>query len=231
MKDGYIKLQRKLFESAFWLNEPFTMGQAWVDLIAMANYADNDHFYKGTFQRVKRGQIATSKKMLAERWRWSEGKVRRYLSNLERAQMVHIHSTTNGTLITIEKYAFYQDSRRTNGQTDGEQTASKRRADGEQTATKKEINKNKGNGIYIPTRGEIAAYIADAGLSVDPDAVFDYYESIGWEINGKPIKDWRAVCRRWKNYEKEERNELSLFERIDRAALISEKISEALNDA
>lgn len=221
MKDGYIKLHRKLFESKMWLDEPFTIGQAWVDLIAMANYANKDHFFRGSVQRVLRGQIVTSKAALANRWKWSDGKVRRYLANLERLEMVHTHSSTNGVVITIENYGVYQDVRRTNKRTNDEQTTNERRADDERTTTQEESKESKESKRYIPSRADVSAYVSEEGLRADPDAIFDYYESVGWEINGKPIKDWRAVCRRWKQYEapksaqSQEENDAELHRLLD----------------
>ncbi|KKM27895.1 hypothetical protein LCGC14_1570130 [marine sediment metagenome] len=38
MHRGYIKLWRKLQNSSLWLDEKFTRGQAWVDLICLANH-------------------------------------------------------------------------------------------------------------------------------------------------------------------------------------------------
>jgi hypothetical protein len=36
--NGWIKLHRKIVESPDWLSEPFTRGQAWVDLLLIANH-------------------------------------------------------------------------------------------------------------------------------------------------------------------------------------------------
>lgn len=203
MKDGYIKLHRKLFESKMWLDEPFTIGQAWVDLIAMANYADKDNFYRGAAQHIKRGQIMTSKEYLANRWKWSEGRVRRYLRSLEVLKMVQIDSTRRGTLITIENYGVYQDVRRTGKRTEDEQTADRRRTDGGQTATKeesKERKESKGGTrkrVSTPTVDDVSLFVSEEGLNVDPDRFWNYYEGLGWKINGRPIENWQAVCRRW----------------------------------
>lgn len=203
MKDGYIKLHRKLFESKMWLDEPFTIGQAWVDLIAMANYADKDHFFRGSVQRVLRGQVVTSKAALANRWKWSDGKVRRYLANLERLKMVHTDSSTNGVVITIENYGVYQDARRTNRRTNDEQTTSGRRTDDERTTTQeesKERKERKGGTrkrVTTPTMDDVSLFVSEEGLDVDPDRFWNYYEGLGWKINGRPIENWQAVCRRW----------------------------------
>lgn len=209
MDNSFFKIYRSLLDDPLWLGEPFTYGQAWVDLIGRANFADKDNFYRGRFQRIGRGQIATSQQELADRWKWSRHKVNTFLRNLERAAMVTTKTTTNGTTITIEKYAFYQDTRTAKSTTKGQQKDRARTSEGHQkdisgTQNKKEKKERKKEGIYIPSRADIAAYIAKEGLETDPDEVFDYYQGLGWEINGKAIKDWQAVVRRWKTYDKPE---------------------------
>lgn len=206
---GFIKLNRKLFESSLWTSEPFTRGQAWVDLIAMANFADRDKFYRGSVQRVQRGQIVTSTRALAERWNWSKKRVSGFLRALERAQMVTRDGTTRWTTLTLENYDFYQSE----GTTEEPQKGTRRRRKGATEEPQRVLQEEgkegkKGNGeTKPPTRADVAAYIEEKGLQVDPDRFMDYYEAIGWEINGRPIKDWRAACRRWsgtKDYGKEE---------------------------
>lgn len=205
---AFIKLDRELFDSPLWLSEPFTKAQAWVDLIAMANYADKTKYYKGDFQKIKRGQIVTSQRTLAERWKWSKSKVATYIRALERAEMVSTDNTNRWTVLTIVNYAFYQDSKTTKRpqigpREDHDETTQKPRK-----GLQEEYKERKEGKIYIPSRADITDYVTEEGLRADPDAIFDYYESVGWEINGKPIKDWRAVCRRWKQYE-EPKKEMS----------------------
>lgn len=206
MDNTFFKVYRSLLDDPLWLSEPFTYGQAWVDLIGRANFADKDNFYRGRYQQIKRGQIATSQQELADRWKWSRHKVNTFLRNIECAGMVTTKSTTFGTTITIEKYAVYQDARTTKGTTkeprkDIGGTSEGHREDIGGTQNKKEKKERREEGIYIPSRGDLASFIESEGLNADPDDVFDYYEAVGWEIGGKPIKDWRAVVRRWKQYE------------------------------
>lgn len=205
---GYFKIERDFLESEFWLSEPFTPGQAWVDLIGLANYADKDRYYNGKFQKVKRGQVVTSYRTLSERWKWSRGRVSHFIHALEDAKMVNIDKSTKWTTLTIVNYGLYQDA-------SDNKRASKKTSEGQTKDNKKtneglqeESKEGKKRKIYIPSRADISAYVSEEGLRADPDAMFDYYESVGWEINGKPIKDWRAVCRRWKQYE-EPKAELS----------------------
>lgn len=215
MDNTFFKVYRSLLDDPLWLSEPFTYGQAWVDLIGRANFADKDHFYRGQYQQIKRGQIATSQKELADRWKWSRHKVNTFLRNIERAGMVTTKATTTGTTITIEKYAVYQDTRTSKGTTkeprkDIGGTSEGHRKDIGGTQNKNIKKERREEGIYIPSRGDLASFIESEGLNADPDDVFDYYEAIGWEIGGKPIKDWRAVVRRWKQYEKPEQTKRGL---------------------
>ena len=134
MKDGFFKLQRKLLESDLWLKEPFTRGQAWVDLIGLANFADVEKFDGANIHVYKRGQVVTSYGTLAKRWKWSVNRVRRYIDTLKTADMIKTTSTKNGTVLTITNYKVYQDpktventgrhttrnaNRHTDGTTDG----------------------------------------------------------------------------------------------------------------
>lgn len=148
---GFIKIDRELLQSDFWLREPFTYGQAWVDLIGLANWAEKDKFFRHQHQKVKRGQLVTSQQFLAERWKWSRNRVRTYLRNLERAGMVTTESTTNYTTVTIEKYALYQDKPPTKGQQNHQLTANARPTDGQLTATQEEYKEEKERkNIYTP---------------------------------------------------------------------------------
>lgn len=201
MDNSFFKVYRSLLDDPLWLSEPFTYGQAWVDLIGLANFADKDKFYRGQYQRVKRGQVVTSQQALAERWSWGRRKVSTFLRNLESAKMCTVTVTPYGTTITIEKYAFYQDARTAKSTTDG---TAKSTTDAQRTHNGRTHNKKDKEGkeeIYIPSRADVAAYISEQGLQVDADDICDYYDAVGWEIGGKPIKDWRAVVRRWKQYE------------------------------
>jgi len=98
-----------------WLDEPFTRGQAWVDLLMLANHQDGHVRVRGNRVSVRRGQVAWSVARLAARWQWSRGKVQRYLDELEDYIMIEQQKNNVTTLISITNYSDYQktDSRRT----------------------------------------------------------------------------------------------------------------------
>lgn len=64
MAKPWRKLFRKIVDNPMYFSEPFDKTHAWIDLILMA---EDD------------GVVRTTVPLLAERWKWSEGKVRRFL--------------------------------------------------------------------------------------------------------------------------------------------------------
>ena len=108
-KAGWIKLWRKFADDPLWVSEPFTKGQAWVDLLLMAQGTENTIFKNGKFMEFQPGTVYKSILELSKRWKWSRNKVSRFLKSLENETMVETKSdTTNGTTITIENWEVYQ---------------------------------------------------------------------------------------------------------------------------
>lgn len=54
-----------------------------------------------------------------------------------------------------------------------------------------------------PTVDEVAAYISEAGLSVDAERFVDYYAGNGWKVGSQGMKDWKATVRNWARRDKE----------------------------
>jgi len=48
-----------------------------------------------------------------------------------------------------------------------------------------------------PTIDEVNAYADEINVRIDAKRFIDYYTAKGWEIDGQPIKDWRAVASKW----------------------------------
>lgn len=108
----FFTIDRKLLESEWWISEPFTKPQAWVDLIGMANYNDVKRMEGDQMVTYSRGSVVTSVRTLANRWHWSQEKVRNYLAALESDSMASTKKSARGIVVTLENYAFYQDTRR-----------------------------------------------------------------------------------------------------------------------
>jgi len=115
---GWISIDRKIVDHWVWSSKPFGKGQAWIDLLIMANYKDQPFYSGGKIIDGKRGVVYRSLKSLAERWGWDRKTVRGFLKLLEGDGMVAIESTTQGTTITIVNYDNYQNHGTTNSTTE-----------------------------------------------------------------------------------------------------------------
>lgn len=128
--NGWIRLHRKIMGTPEWLAEPFTRGQAWVDLLLLANHAPGYIRRRGILIEVERGQVGHSEEALAARWSWSRGKVRRFLSELTRlcrisrkiSEKTVQKNTSVSSLIYIVNYDRYQVDSTENGTEDGRKT-------------------------------------------------------------------------------------------------------------
>jgi len=104
----WVKLHRNLLVNDLWRSEPFTKGQAWVDLLLLANFSDGFFFNRGIRVDVKRGQVGMSELQLSLRWRWSRTKVKSFFLLLEKEQQIVQHRNNVNSLITIVNYDLYQ---------------------------------------------------------------------------------------------------------------------------
>ena len=117
-KSGWIKVYRKIEDCPFWFEERFTYGQAWIDLLLMANHASKRILFDATWIEIQQGQILTSIRKLSTRWGWGVKRTMRFLDNLAADNMVIRESNTKRTLITIVNYSVYQSSGNTNENAD-----------------------------------------------------------------------------------------------------------------
>ncbi|WP_051409185.1 hypothetical protein [Syntrophorhabdus aromaticivorans] len=147
---GWIKLYRAIADTEFWLSEPFTRSQAWVDLLLLANHKTGHIRKRGILVAVERGQVGCSEDMLAKRWKWSRGKVRRFLAELislsritrSISEKTVLKNTSVSSLIYILNYDKYQ----ANGTEDSTE-------DGRKTVPEQECKE----GIYSPSADKSAS--------------------------------------------------------------------------
>lgn len=143
--EGWISLHRKFASSDAWLAETFTRGQAWVDLLMLANFADGHLRIRGIKVDLQRGEIGHALRFYAKRWQWSIGKVKRFLNELETGSQIERPENNVTTLIVITNYDEYQgDGTQTGSQTEHRQTR-KRNTDGFADGTNKKKKNKKNN--------------------------------------------------------------------------------------
>ena len=182
---SYIKIDRGLKNHAIWLEKPFSKGQAWVDLLILAQGVDKDKTYRGRIQKMRSGEVYTSICYLEKRWGWSRNKVYRFLSYLVDAGMIAVqgwektaqgngtrkwtrNGTRDGTVITVENWAFYQYDGTTDGTTDGTRKGTTKRHTQEKAYTEKAYTEKADNnkGAHAP---DSPSGKNDAHLRLKPD--------------------------------------------------------------
>lgn len=117
MTEGYIKLYRSSLKDPLYMKEPFSKWHAWCDLILLAYYAPTDFFVRNVKQTAKRGCVYLSTRELADRWRWSRGKVERFIAYLIEDGRIKIKESNVVNCITILNYEKFQQNEATNRST------------------------------------------------------------------------------------------------------------------
>lgn len=105
---GWIKIHRTLSDHWVFDQEPLSTFGAWIDLLLMANYNDNEVCIKNNLIPVQRGSTLTSMVKLSARWKRGRKWVSRFLNNLEKSKMITQKRDNRFTLITICNYNRFQ---------------------------------------------------------------------------------------------------------------------------
>lgn len=136
---GYIKLWRSLLKWE-WYSD-INASRLFIHLLLTANYEDTT--WRG--ETIHRGQRLTSVAKLAEETGLTTKEVRTALGKLTRTNELTIRTTNKYSVITVEKYDFFQSPTDQTGKQEGEQPgtqgASKGQAKGKQPGNKERINK------------------------------------------------------------------------------------------
>lgn len=186
---SYIHLHQSLQSNQLWHSEPFSRGQAWVDLLMLANDKAGIRVIRGNKVEVKRGQVCRSVKELSEKWKWSRGKVDRFLQWLQNEQQIEQEKTFVTSLITIINYSAYQDSIK--------KTSTKRTADGQQKFNIQGVVPKQVTGVTAEVPKKTNSYMAIAR-----DLVFFLNKETGRKF--RPTENnLKLICERLKEPEVE----------------------------
>lgn len=187
MDKGWIKLYRQIQDNMLWTeSEPFDRRSAWIDLIMMANVQSKEIMYRGQIITIKRGQVYTSIRKLATRWRWSRDKVNRFIKTLIKAHMVeHDTRTTNATLLTIVKYGDFQ-SRADSNKASNKSTHKDSDKDTDKSLLKKNKNDKEEKESAAPNPSGLAAPEEEEEPPVPgavrlPGGGWNYTPDINWD--------------------------------------------------
>lgn len=109
---GFFAIDRGVWEHPMFAHEKFSEREAWFWLISSAAWEPTKvRIGRNSFD-LERGQCVFALRFLAQKWMWSEPRVRRFLDRLTRDAAVLVSATREATRITICNYNDYQLSRR-----------------------------------------------------------------------------------------------------------------------
>lgn len=190
---GWIRVQRGIIDH--WVFSEADALKLWVYLLMSANYEDKSRMFNGRLTQVKRGQLIYGRHAVSQRLGISEAKLRRYIKQFIKDEMISQQTTNKYSIITITCYEKYQDV--------SQQTANKQPTKRQQTTTPKQVTIN--NKQFIaPSVGEVEAYCESRGNGIKGEAFVDYYEARGWMIGKHKMKSWQSAVRTWENRRKEQ---------------------------
>lgn len=169
---GYIKLHRKIMDSAVW-SDPYYL-KLWMYCLMKATHKEREVILGNQVITLKPGQFITGRNSLAEdlnkemkpKQRLAEKTWYRYMENLERWQMLTIKKTNKYSVISILKWNEYQES--------DHQKSIKSPSDDQQMSTNKNV-KNVKN---------------DNNIAADPAQVYEENFGILKPILRERFIDW-----------------------------------------
>lgn len=65
---------------------------------------------------------------------------------------------------------------------------------------------NKSTKFIKPTLNEVIEYCHIRDNNIDAQSFIDYYDSVGWKVGKKPMKDWKACIRTWERKDKDSKS-------------------------
>ena len=186
-KTTFIKIDRNILEWG-WYKDVNTKA-VFLHLLLTANIKPK----KFMNVEIKRGELATSYKSLAEALGISIKCVRTAVKHLEEGGEVAVKRHPRFSVISIPRYDYYQ----ANGQSNGMSKGSQRAVNGQQLKNERMDINIQEERVVSPSLEEVVSYKDEVGLTEDAQAFWDYYEGTGWMRGNQPIKNWKAVMRGW----------------------------------
>jgi len=174
MKNGWIKLHRKLLENPI-IKKPVYLS-IWIILLLKANHKENKIMWNGNVLKIIEGAFVTSRKELASLSSVPETTIEDILNFLERQHQIRQQKTTKFRLITIIEWEKYQnsDNNSDNKPTTSRQQADTNNNDKNENNEKKKKKKKKKNMVTSVTSGEAA------GVKELMDIFYKFNPSLNW---------------------------------------------------
>lgn len=198
MKQGWIKLHRKLTDSSVFDNPKLL--KTWIWCLCKASHTEHEVIVGKHFIKLQPGQFVFGRLKAADVLKMNDRTVYDYMKMLEKMEMLRIDSTNKYSVVTIENWAFYQE-----GEDEFQHQStyqSKIQSTIENHTYKNDKNereciKNERRIFVAPSVDEVAEYCHSRKNGIDAEAFVSFYQSKGWMIGKSKMKDWKAAVRTW----------------------------------
>ena len=104
--NGWIKLHRKIIDSAVFENPKIL--KLWIWCLCKASHKGYESMVGNQIVVLPEGQFIFGRKTASSELKIKESMVYKYIKLLEKLEMINIKSNNKFSIITIEKWAFYQ---------------------------------------------------------------------------------------------------------------------------
>ena len=143
--NGWVKAFRdEIYDDLWTLPEPYDSRSAYEWVKRSANFRDHTTVYNGRTVTIKRGQLITSIRKLADAFNWKKDKVRKWFDLMQQMGKLEVESNNSWTRITVVRYGLapiFQEFSDSEGDT--EQTESRHAPDTPGDSTGPQYKKNK----------------------------------------------------------------------------------------
>lgn len=129
MHRGYFAVWRKIQDHKFYKEKRvYSKFEAWLDILMEAQYQEEpkEIILKMTLFKQHYGEILRSTRGWALRWRWTRGRVTRFLLLLKNMKQIRTTNETQTTRITVLNYSKYDIRRAACDTANGPQTGHER---------------------------------------------------------------------------------------------------------
>lgn len=191
-KQGWIKLHRRLLDSAVFQNPDLL--KMWVWCMLKASHKDRKTMIGLTETTLKKGEFITGRNAGSSELNMNPSSFYRYLKALQKVQLVELKPNNKNTIVSICKWDVYQGSDSEERTTDEQQMNNKRTTDEQQMNTNKNVKnekneknkeKNKEKTPPYPLKGEIFALSEFLQLSESKKAIAENWITYKTERNEK----------------------------------------------
>lgn len=105
---GVFAVDRGIWDDTDFASERFSEREAFLWLVGQAAWRPTTVRISGRQIALARGELAASTRFMAEKWDWSEARVRRFLGRMVAAGIVSTKADKSATHISILKYDRFQ---------------------------------------------------------------------------------------------------------------------------